>query len=451
MRMVGPNCMGVLNTDPVDRIECVVRGTPAASRTHSARLAERRPRARSVEPRRFTADWTVDVREPRQQGGHLGQRHSSVCGARRRRRRSCCSIWSRSEIRAGSASSRGACLATKPIVVVKSGRTAAGLRAAASHTAGLAASELAVDGLFQQAGVIRADTIDEMFDVAACLDSQPLPRRPAGCHRHQCRRSRYSGRGCLRCRRARGAADGRQVSPIQSISSHRPCRRILRHDRFAACRRRRRRRRRDLHDDRQRANGRDAHGDRKGCGRRPAPRLHRQADRGLHHGIGEHGASTRGRRVRCQSMSFPNRPRARLAKPRHTRNGARRRRAHWCRSTTCACAKRGICAATSLSTRGDVVADDAGAAPAAPRGRSAAGARRDRPLGRRGGSTGARLRLSGRRQAGVAQGRAQDRSRRRAPSSRQTSRLFAPPMRNCALRRRRHSTGRSRACSSSRW
>ncbi len=65
---------------------------------------------------------------------------------------------------------------SKPIVVVKSGRTAAGLRAAASHTAGLAASELAVDGLFRQAGVIRADTIDEMFDIAACLDSQPLPQ-----------------------------------------------------------------------------------------------------------------------------------------------------------------------------------------------------------------------------------------------------------------------------------
>jgi acetate---CoA ligase (ADP-forming) len=63
----------------------------------------------------------------------------------------------------------------KPIVVVKAGRTPAGTRAAASHTAGLAASELAVDGLFRQSGVIRADTIDEMFDVAACLDAQPLP------------------------------------------------------------------------------------------------------------------------------------------------------------------------------------------------------------------------------------------------------------------------------------
>jgi acetate---CoA ligase (ADP-forming) len=64
---------------------------------------------------------------------------------------------------------------TKPIVVVKAGRTRAGSRAAGSHTAALAASDVAVDALFQQTGVIRADTIDEMFDIAACLDTQPLP------------------------------------------------------------------------------------------------------------------------------------------------------------------------------------------------------------------------------------------------------------------------------------
>jgi len=63
----------------------------------------------------------------------------------------------------------------KPIVVVKAGRTPAGNRAAASHTAGLAASELAVDALFRQSGVIRADTIDEMFDIGMCLEAQPLP------------------------------------------------------------------------------------------------------------------------------------------------------------------------------------------------------------------------------------------------------------------------------------
>jgi acetyl coenzyme A synthetase (ADP forming)-like protein len=63
----------------------------------------------------------------------------------------------------------------KPIVVVKSGRTRSGSRAAGSHTAALAADDATVDALFAQSGVIRADTIDEMFDVASCLDLQPLP------------------------------------------------------------------------------------------------------------------------------------------------------------------------------------------------------------------------------------------------------------------------------------
>jgi acyl-CoA synthetase (NDP forming) len=64
----------------------------------------------------------------------------------------------------------------KPIIAVKAGRTKAGSRAAGSHTAALAASDTTVAALFHQTGVIRADTIDEMFDLAACLSAQPLPR-----------------------------------------------------------------------------------------------------------------------------------------------------------------------------------------------------------------------------------------------------------------------------------
>src|SRR5579871_2408648 len=66
----------------------------------------------------------------------------------------------------------------KPIVAVKAGRTRAGSRAAGSHTAALAASDDVVDELFRATGVIRADTIDEMFDIASCLASQPLPAGP---------------------------------------------------------------------------------------------------------------------------------------------------------------------------------------------------------------------------------------------------------------------------------
>jgi len=64
----------------------------------------------------------------------------------------------------------------KPIVAVKSGRTRAGVRAAASHTGSLAGSDIAVDALFLQSGVIRTDTIEELFDVAMLLAHQPVPR-----------------------------------------------------------------------------------------------------------------------------------------------------------------------------------------------------------------------------------------------------------------------------------
>jgi acyl-CoA synthetase (NDP forming) len=65
---------------------------------------------------------------------------------------------------------------SKPIVALKSGRSAAGARAAASHTGALAASDTFVDALFTQAGVIRTDTVTELFDVAMMLSRQPLPR-----------------------------------------------------------------------------------------------------------------------------------------------------------------------------------------------------------------------------------------------------------------------------------
>src|SRR5688572_3454124 len=64
---------------------------------------------------------------------------------------------------------------TKPIVAVKSGRSKSGARAASSHTGALAASDAVVDGLFRQAGVIRTSTIDELFAVATLLSHQPLP------------------------------------------------------------------------------------------------------------------------------------------------------------------------------------------------------------------------------------------------------------------------------------
>jgi acyl-CoA synthetase (NDP forming) len=67
--------------------------------------------------------------------------------------------------------------AAKPVLAVKSGRSAAGARATSSHTgAMLSASDVTVDALFEQAGVIRTDTVHELFDVAALLAAQPVPQ-----------------------------------------------------------------------------------------------------------------------------------------------------------------------------------------------------------------------------------------------------------------------------------
>ena len=64
----------------------------------------------------------------------------------------------------------------KPIVAVKSGRSPVGAEAASSHTASLAGSDLAADALFEQTGIIRVDTLDDFFSVARLLATQPIPQ-----------------------------------------------------------------------------------------------------------------------------------------------------------------------------------------------------------------------------------------------------------------------------------
>ncbi|MFC2093266.1 acetate--CoA ligase family protein [Bacteroidota bacterium] len=65
---------------------------------------------------------------------------------------------------------------TKPIIVVKSARTAAGMKAASSHTGALTGADTVVDALLEQGGVIRVNTVDEMFDLAKAFERANLPK-----------------------------------------------------------------------------------------------------------------------------------------------------------------------------------------------------------------------------------------------------------------------------------
>jgi acetyl coenzyme A synthetase (ADP forming)-like protein len=175
MRLIGPNCMGILNTNEAVRLNasfaptCPPRGRIAlASQSGGLGLAilqlaaERQLGISTFVSLGNKAD--VSGNDLLQYGEHdAGTRtillYLESFGNPRR--------FAQLARRIGR---------QKPIVVVKAGRTSAGSRAAGSHTAGLASSDVAVDALFRQSGVIRADTIDEMFDIAMSLDLQPLPR-----------------------------------------------------------------------------------------------------------------------------------------------------------------------------------------------------------------------------------------------------------------------------------
>lgn len=64
----------------------------------------------------------------------------------------------------------------KPVIILKSGTTAAGLRAASSHTGVLASEDSAYGAVFKRSGVIRADSFEALMDVASALSLQPLPK-----------------------------------------------------------------------------------------------------------------------------------------------------------------------------------------------------------------------------------------------------------------------------------
>ena len=64
----------------------------------------------------------------------------------------------------------------KPIIVLKSGRSAAGAKAAASHTGAMAGEDAVYDAAFKRAGIVRVETIEELFDCAELMSKQPRPR-----------------------------------------------------------------------------------------------------------------------------------------------------------------------------------------------------------------------------------------------------------------------------------
>jgi acetyl coenzyme A synthetase (ADP forming)-like protein len=177
MRLIGPNCLGILNTDPVVRLNASFapvfppRGRVAmSSQSGALGLAVIAAACRNqvgfsafvsvgnkadVSPNDLLQYWEDDP-----QTGVILLYLESFGNPRRFKH-----IARRVSLR-------------KPVIAVKAGKTPAGSRAAGSHTAALADRDSAVAALFEQNGVIRADTLEEMLDLALALSHQPPPAGP---------------------------------------------------------------------------------------------------------------------------------------------------------------------------------------------------------------------------------------------------------------------------------
>ncbi len=177
MRLVGPNCLGVVNTDPAVRLQATFARpvtTPGSFSlvSQSGALgvaviaaAERRGIGVSqfvsvgnkadVSSNDLLLAWDQDPRTE-----VIGLYLESFGNPRRFARIA----------RAVSAS--------KPIIAIKAGRSVAGQRAGQSHTAAAAASETVVDALFDEAGVLRVDGMPQLLDVVAVMTGQPAMRGP---------------------------------------------------------------------------------------------------------------------------------------------------------------------------------------------------------------------------------------------------------------------------------
>jgi len=177
MRLVGPNCMGVLNTDPAVRLHATFAPiTPLAGNVGF--LSQSGALGLAV------LDYAHELNIGLSSFVSVGNK-ADVSG------NDLLAYWRddpRTDVIGLYLESFGnprkfarlapAVARHKPIVAVKAGRSAAGSRAASSHSASLACLDVAVDALFEQAGVIRTETLEDLFDVVALLATQPVPGGP---------------------------------------------------------------------------------------------------------------------------------------------------------------------------------------------------------------------------------------------------------------------------------
>lgn len=179
MPLIGPNCLGVLNTDPAVRLNATfAKEMPAAGAigflSQSGALCTAVLEYAKTEGIGFSKLISI--------GNKAGVNEMDLLLALREDPQTKVILLYVEDLSEGrrfiemAREITGEGKNRKPILAIKSGRTPEGAKAVSSHTGSLAGSDEVYDAIFAQAGVLRVDSVEELFDYARAFASQPLPQ-----------------------------------------------------------------------------------------------------------------------------------------------------------------------------------------------------------------------------------------------------------------------------------
>lgn len=175
--LIGPNCLGVINTDPAVRLNASF----ARKMPHTGRIAFlSQSGALCTAVLDYAREKEIGFSKFVSFGNKAGVTEVELLDYLHRDEQTAVILLYLEELRnvrrlieVARRVTRGE--RAKPILAIKSGRTPQGADAAASHTGSLAGEDAVCDAVFREAGIIRVESIDELFNAAILLANQPLP------------------------------------------------------------------------------------------------------------------------------------------------------------------------------------------------------------------------------------------------------------------------------------
>jgi acetate---CoA ligase (ADP-forming) len=179
--LVGPNCLGVINTDPLSQMNATfATDMPAAGNIGFISQSG----ALCVAVLNYAKDANVGFSKFISMGNKAGIAENELLSYLQSDPKTDVILMYLEDLVDGREFMRIARRTTsstqtpKPIIALKAGRTLPGARAASSHTGSLAGSDRVYDAVFEQSGVLRVETLEELFDYVRGFSCQPLPKGP---------------------------------------------------------------------------------------------------------------------------------------------------------------------------------------------------------------------------------------------------------------------------------